>query len=237
MEDLAASDPVDQPFQVRDCTIITRMGGVDTAMNLRELRERVAAIPVECIFHHFHETLIRPTFDDPEFRNDFAVWASRHLRDRVLAERLGILNPYSFEDFEQLRATIIDIIDERLSEIPFIPWVPKGQEFHFMRAATVIFDTGVVLCTPGDLLEHIPKMSLSTIYYHFVEARRRTPNRSDDFTAWLQGLTESPLEIIQALERIDFYFLNLTELKAKLVKTAKNFNQEELQHGSIAESV
>jgi hypothetical protein len=213
------------------------MGGVDTAMNLRELRERIAVIPVECIFHHFYETLIRPTFDDPEFRNDFAIWASRHLRDRVLAERLGILNPYSFEDFEQLRATIIDIIDERLSEIPHIPWVPKGHEFHFMRAATVVFDTGVMLCTPEDLLEHIPKMSLSTIYYHFVEARRRTPVRSDDFTAWLDGLSEPPLELIQALEQIDFYFLNLRELKEKLVAITKDFNREEVQHGGVAERV
>ena len=81
------------PFKVQDCAIITRMGGVSSAVNLRELRERIAVCPNETLYHHFCETLVRPTFDDPEFRNDFAVWASRHLRDRVLAERLGIIKP------------------------------------------------------------------------------------------------------------------------------------------------
>jgi hypothetical protein len=211
----------DQPFKVRDCALITRMGGVDPAMNLRELRERVENCPVECIFHHFYETLIRPSFDDPEFRNDFAIWTSRELRDQALAERLGILNPYYFNDLEELRSKIVDVIDERLSEVSFIPWVPKGREFHFLRAVTVVFDTGVELHTPEELVGQIPKMSSSTIYYHFVEARRRTPDKSDDFTAWLNGLQDSPQDLIEAFNRIDFYFMTPAEMKNRLIAAAK----------------
>jgi hypothetical protein len=212
----------DQPFHVRDCALITRMGGVDPAMNLRELRERVANSPVECIFHHFYETLIRPSFDDPEFRNDFAIWTSRELRDQVLAERLGILNPYYFNDLEELRSKIVDVIDERLSEVSFIPWVPKGREFDFLRAVTVVFDTGIELKTPDELVGHIPKMSSSTIYYHFVEARRRTPNKCDDFTAWLQGLKNPPQNLIDSFNRIDFYFMTPAEMKNRLTAAAKD---------------
>jgi hypothetical protein len=83
------------------------MAGIDTALNLRELRERLKIAPVECLFHHFCETQIRPTFDDPEFRNDFAIWTARELHDRVLAERLGIINPYANGSFEDLRAMVI----------------------------------------------------------------------------------------------------------------------------------
>ncbi|MEW5995051.1 MAG: DUF5752 family protein, partial [Candidatus Zixiibacteriota bacterium] len=144
------TEKTNMPFQVKDCTLITRMGGVETAINLRELRERAAICPIECIFHHFCETLIRPTFDDPEFRNDFAVWSARQLRDRVLAERLGIINPYSLENFEQLREKVLEIMDDRLAELPHIPWVPKGRDFRFMRAVTVVFDTGVILTRPED---------------------------------------------------------------------------------------
>jgi len=164
---------------------------------------------------------VRPTFDDPEFRNDFAVWASRHLRDRVLAERLGIINPYIFGNIDSLREKVLDIIDERLSEVPYIPWVPKGEEFRFMRGVTIVFDTHVELKTAGDLVNHLPDMSLSAIYYHFVEARRRTPDGTDDFTTWLTDLEEKPEELLQAFAHIDFYFLNLSELKDALVKVAK----------------
>ncbi len=209
------------PFKVQDCAIITRMGGVSSAVNLRELRERIAVCPAETLYHHFCETLVRPTFDDPEFRNDFAVWASRHLRDRVLAERLGIINPYIFKNIDSLREKVLDILDERLSEVPYIPWVPKGEEFRFMRGVTIVFDTHATLETAEDLVNHLPDMSLSAIYYHFVEARRRTPDGTDDFTTWLADLEEKPEELLRAFAHIDFYFLSLSELKDALVKAAQ----------------
>jgi len=205
------------PFNIKDCTLITRMAGLSTAMNLRELRERIKICPVESIFHHFCETVIRPTFDDPEFRNDLAIWAARHIRDRILAERLGILNPYAMDDFEQLRLHVLDILDERLSELFYFPWAPRGEEFQFMQAATVVFETGIELKTPEDIIRRLPQMSLSSIYYHFVEARRRTENRTDDFSAWLVDFGEGVAPLLEALHGIDFYFLTLPELKQKLI--------------------
>ncbi len=215
------TEKINMPFEVKDCTLITRMGGVDTAVNLRELRERIAVCPEDCLFHHFSETLVRPSFDDPEFRNDFAVWSARFLRDRVLAERLGILNPYKFESFERLRETVVEIIDDRLSELPYIPSVPKGDDFVFMRAATVVFSSGIVLQNPAELAEVLPKMSWSSIYYHFIEARRRTANRVDDFTAWCQGFGKGCEELIETFKNIDFYYLTLPELKNSLINAVK----------------
>jgi hypothetical protein len=193
------------------------MAGVPTAMNLRELEERIAVCPEECLFHHFCETVIRPTFDDPEFHDDIALWARRNIRDRVLAERLGIINPYKVESFEQLRMTLIDIIEERLSEVSYIPWAPKGQDFQFMQAATVVFDTGIVLEQPEDLLARLPDFSLSSVYYHFVEARRRTDDRTDDFTVWLRNFGDEVAPLQRTLAGVDFYFMSLQELKKTLI--------------------
>ena len=218
------------PFSIKDCTLIPRMVGVGTAMNLRELQERVREAPVESLFHHFCETVIRPTFDDPEFRNDFAVWAARSIRDRVLAERLGILNPYVMNDFEELRWHTLDILEERLTEVPFIPWAPRGDEFRFMQAVTVIFDTGKILESPVDLIRELPHLSLGSIYYHFVEARRRTTERQDDFTAWLTDFGDETHELISALKNIDFYFLALSELKKVLVNVTRRVSLEAV-HG------
>ena len=211
-------------FSVKDCAIIRRMGGVDSAINLRELRERLLNCPIECLFYHYCETLITPTFDDPEFRNDFALWAANKLRDRMLAERLGIINPYSFNDIEKLREKTIEIIDDRLSELHYIPSVPPGDEFMFMRAATVVFDTGIELHKPEDLLQMLPKMSNSTIYYHFLEARRRTTDRVDDFTFWMQFLKKKPEKTIDALSKVDFYFLSIPELKKAIINSLKGLS-------------
>jgi len=213
-------------FTVRDCALITRMAGVDTAINLRELRERLLGAPVECLFHHFCETVIRPTFDDPEFRNDFAVWAARDLQDRVLAERLGIINPYDYTDLEELRQLAIEIIDDRLSEVPYIPWVKMGNDFRFMRAVTVVFDTGLTLDSPEDFVSALSEISLGSIYYHYVEARRRTDNHTDDFTAWLTEFGKTSEGLIEALAGIDFYFISLKDLRTQLVRATAPFRKE-----------
>jgi len=209
-------------FTVKDCTLITRMAGIGTAMNLRELQERVSIAPVECLFHHFCETVLRPTFDDPEYHNDFAVWAARVLRDRVLAERLAIINPYKEANFEELRRQLIDIFEERLAETPYIPWAPPGHYFQFMRAVTVIFDTGVELHSPQDFVQQVPHMSLSSIYYHFVEARRRRDDGLDDFSGWMNDLNGSAQQLVEALAGVDFYFFSLDELKHSLVEVVNS---------------
>ena len=220
------SETGNMPFEVKDCALIPRMAGLDTALNLRELRERLLVCPVECLFHHFCETVIRPTFDDPEFRSDLALWAARDLQDRVLAERLGIINPYKHSTLEELRSLVIDTIDDRLAEVPYVPWVKQGNDFRFMQAVTVVFDTGVTLKSPQDLVKAVPEMSLGSIYYHYVEARRRTERRCDDFTAWMIDSGESHDEFLDALSSIDFYFLSLHELKNHLTHVLRRFRLE-----------
>ena len=205
-------------FHVKDCALITRMAGISSVMNLRELRERLTVCPLESLYHHFCETQIRPSFDDPEFRNDLAIWAARHLGDRVLAERIGILNPYSFSSLEELRERLLEIVSERGSERPSEVWHPAGEEFRFMRAATVIFETGTRLHSLAELRQAMPALSQSSVYYHFVEARRRTENGMDDFSLWLDGLPEDTGAFVAGLAAIDFYFLNLRELKRELVR-------------------
>lgn len=212
-----------KPFEIKDCTLITRMGGVGSAFNIRELRERVVACPTESLFHHFCETAIRPSFDDPEFRNDFAVWSARYLGDRVLAEKLGVLNPYSFDDIESLRHAIIDTLDERLAELLSLKMVSRGEEFLFMRAVTVVFKTGRQLNFPHELAASIADLSAGSLYYHFIEARRRTPDRVDDFTAWLRDFGEESQPMIEALSEIDFYYLTLHQLRERIVLSFSKF--------------
>lgn len=216
------------PFRIKDCTLIVRMAGLREALNLRELEERINICPVECLFHHFCETVIRPTFDDPDYPNDFALWASHQLQDRVLAEQLANINPYKLGSLEELRKTVLDIIQERLSELDYIPWAPNGNGFHFMQAVTVVYDTGIVIDAVEDFYNQLPQMSLGSIYYHFVEARRRTEFGLDDFSMWLSDKDEDVEPLIKALSEIDFYFLSLSELRQTLIDTVSAFSSSEI---------
>ncbi|HEU5360902.1 MAG TPA: DUF5752 family protein [Candidatus Deferrimicrobiaceae bacterium] len=206
-----------KPFEVKDCALLSRMSGLSPAINLRELRERIAVCSENVLFHHFCEPLLRPTFDNPDYRNDFAVWVKLYLSDRVLAERLGILDPFSMSSLEELRLVTLDIIDERLSELTVIPSAAPGDDFFFLEATTIVFDTGERIRSPRELSVAIQRMTNGSIYYHFLEARRRTPLGKDDFTAWLKEEEKKNLRYISALESIDFFFHSLSHLKEELV--------------------
>ena len=62
-------------------------------------------------------------------------------------------------------------------------------------------------------------MTAGSVYFHFLEARRRPPFGKDDFTAWLlendDGEKNRPY--IDALARIDFYFHTLVHLRKVLI--------------------
>ncbi|RPJ12092.1 MAG: hypothetical protein EHM37_09810 [Deltaproteobacteria bacterium] len=154
-------------FEIKDCVLLSLMSGMPPAFNLRELRDRIAACSQDVLYHHFCETTLVASFDYPDYRNDFAVWASKRLGDKVLAERLGIIDPYSRSSLEDLRGEVLDIIDERLSEQTMVSWARMGHEFYFMKATTIIFDTGERIHQPEELLPAIRRMSNGSIYFYF----------------------------------------------------------------------
>ena len=202
-------------FNILDCALIVIATG-EKAQNLRELRDILRTIHPGCLYYHFWGGLLRPHFDYPEFQNDFAEWASNKLHDSKISEQLSIIDPNVFVDIEDLRQEVVEIIEERLSESEHVPWVKTGQDFHFIRSQIVIFNTGVCLRDPGELLEIIPNMSLGSIFYHFIDARRRTPENKNDFSIWLKSFGDKYEVLRDDLDKIDPYFTTLNELRQEI---------------------
>jgi hypothetical protein len=209
---------VRQELEIKDCALIVMAVNIPPVFDLRDLRERLEVCPLDSLYHHFCQTLLRPTFDDPEYHNDFAFWARHNLFDKTFAERLAILNPYDYENLEDLRLATLDIVEDRIGELPHISNVQTGSEFRFLQALTVRFETGVSVESPLDVRERLETMTHSSIWYHFIDARRRNPDRTDDFTRWFteQGFGELP--VIEAFSKIDFYFMSLREIQEELIR-------------------
>jgi len=204
-----------RPFEVKDCTLIAIATGVQ-AQNLRELREGIAKIHPGSIYYHFWGGLLHSRFEEPEFNNDFAAWVRHELHDPVLAERLAVVDPTDFPDIEALREELVEIIEERLYELEQPPWARPGEEFHFIRSQIVVFDTHRRLHHPEELAEALPELSVGSLFYHFVDARRRTPEGIDDFRAWLCGFAPKYDALCEEIAAIDPYFTTLAELREKL---------------------
>ena len=203
------------PFEIKDCALITLATGL-RARTLRELSDRIEHCPLASIEYHFYSSQLRPTFDDPEYHNDFALWARHALHDHRLAERLGVLDPLQYRDLEALRQHLLDVVQDRLSESESIIAAGPEHEFIFLRAQTVIFDTGHRATSVADLARLVPQLPTGSVYYHFVEARRRLPGGADDFSAWLVNSQDGCEPLCDLLRGVDYYFSSLTELRARL---------------------
>jgi len=204
-----------EPFAVKDCALITIATGERT-QNLQELRDRLTTTHQGCIYYHFWGGLLRASFDDPEYQNDFAAWAWRGLHDARLAERLALIDPSEYADLEGLRRELIDVIEERLEETEHIPWARHDRQFYFMRSQIIVFDTNIRIHNIEGLALYIQRFSRSSIFYHFIDARRRTTGRRDDFSEWLLGFGDEHAPMVQRLAAIDPYFSSLTELRDEI---------------------
>ncbi len=211
-----------RPFVLKDCALVAIATG-RKAQNLRELRDNLQDIHQGSIYYHFWGGLLRPRFDDPQFNNDFAIWSHYKLHDDVLAERLGVVDPTDFPDLESLRQEIIEVIEERLEEIEQPAWVPVDRQFHFLRSQVVVFDTGIQIHSPEHLTEVIREMPLGSVFYHFIDARRRSPQGMDDFRAWLTDLPDACDELCTSLAGVDPYFTTLSELRKQLSNAFETF--------------
>jgi hypothetical protein len=209
-------------FQVKDCALAS-IGTGKRATNLRELRDIIEIIDPGCLYYHFWGVLLRPRLENPEYLNDFAEWARHGLHDQSLAERLGVIDPTEFPDLEQLRHELLDVIEERLDETEMVPWAKRDQQFHFIRSQIVVFDTHRTIAKPEDLANAVPQMSVSSVFYHFIDARRRTEDSIDDFRAWLKLFGKQYGKLSVRLSHVDPYFATLHGLREQLATLFQEF--------------
>ncbi len=209
-------------FAIKDCALAIMATG-RRAQTLRELRDVLRDVHPGSIYHHFWGTLLRPEIVNREYNNDFATWCYFNLHDAPAAERLAVIDPADYSDMEQLRHELLDVIDERLDETELMLFTRADQQFHFSRSVIVVFDTHTALSDPRELVDAIPRMSVGSIFYHFVDARRREPIWKDDFQAWLMGFGSEYAELIESIAMVDPYFESLFVIRDRLSQTFRDY--------------
>jgi len=200
-----------EPFAVKDCSLVRNATG-RLCVNLRELLDAVRSVPDSVLEHHMMRCALEDHFELHEFPNDFARWCWTVLGDNVLGEQLALVDPYRQASTEELRAVLVNVLEERLWGVERVPWCRPGLELHLISSRLIAYDTGERVSTPASLLESIERMSTRSLFFHVHDARRRTAGQSDDFSSWLEMCGAEP-SLVTRLRAIDFYFLNLTQLR------------------------
>lgn len=222
--DPPANNAGTQRFFIKDCTLVALATGRKARL-LPEFRSELATISVASIYHHFWGGLLQPRFEEREYNNDFASWVRHGVHDAILAERLAALAPTTFAELEALRREVIELIDTRLDEAEYLYWTRASRAFDFIRSQIVVFNTDEELLQPSELADAMPGLSTSSIFYHFIDARRRTADGHDDFSGWLSSFGDRYLPLTDQLAGVDPYFGSLSELRSQLAAVFATYFQ------------
>jgi hypothetical protein len=209
-------------FFVRNCSL-ARIATGERACSLLELRDKLMTIDPNSIYYHFWGGRMNPQFIHTQNHNDFASWIYHRLNDHILAEKLSIIDPMEFNDLESLRQEVLETIERRLDNYEIIFYTKKEDQFHFVRSSIIVFDTILCILNPEDLPKIIPQLSPGNIFYHFIDARVRTSDKTDDFSVWLKMFGNKYTDLIETIQTIDPYFLSLTQLRDELTCVSRNY--------------
>jgi hypothetical protein len=69
----------------------------------------------------------------------------------------------------------------------------------------------------------LPTFSVGSVFYHFIDARRRSPEMMDDFRSWLRSYGDGYEDLCSQLATVDPYFGSLVELRTQLTNLVMTF--------------
>jgi hypothetical protein len=196
-------------FVFRDIASIPRSTG-QRAESLHQLRDLLAEVSDECIFHHTYRYFAKG--HTLEYTNDFAQWAGKSLEEGMLAEHLSLIDPYSFATVADLRGELLRVIDSYAATFPAPRMVMPGNEFYFMETVTFIFPARLRVQNLAEFLIALKYVDISSIYYHFYEARVRLGRQVDDFSKWVEEVLGAP-RLAANIRAIDLFMHNLEGIR------------------------
>lgn len=214
-----------QAFEFRQCIIMLKSARAK-ARNLRELRDLIAVVSDNAIAHHTYQYFLKGHIQ--EYTNDFAQWAYSNLEERSLGEHLSNIDPYAYENVNELRRDIIKTVDNYLEQFPEPRAVIPGDEFFFNEAIMLIFPAGIHAKNLAEFLMALKYIDPSSIYYHFYEARTRLGNSRNDFSEWLQVDLDKK-DLAETIRAIDPFMHTIERIREHIVLAVEAEVQKDMQ--------
>ncbi|MDI6776154.1 MAG: DUF5752 family protein [Syntrophales bacterium] len=217
-------EEISEPFEFKQCISILKSTG-KKAKNLRELRDAIATVSDECIFHHTYQYFLKGHI--LEYTSDFAHWAGESLEERALAEQLSNIDPYDFKDISDLRKELLGVIDDYLKRFPAPREAMPSNEFFFNETAILIFPVGIRAKNLAEFLMAIKYVDSGSIYYHFYEARIRLGGGIDDFSRWIEDAGKK--ELTERIKAIDPFMHNIEGIREHIVEAVEEEVRKDME--------
>jgi hypothetical protein len=188
------------------------------AQDVHRLLEVIEEVPADSIYYHTHSYYLRHPYTQELYPNDFASWVARHAQDRVLGERLGVVDPFDFDDIEALRAELVGIIGDHLDRASTPLSGRVAEPFEFIRSHVIEVDLYIEVATLQEFRDELSHVDIGAIYNHICEARMRKRRPSGDFADWLSSETGLSLsQLSTQVVNVGRLGLNLEGMRRRIV--------------------
>ncbi|HVP52747.1 MAG TPA: DUF5752 family protein [Terriglobales bacterium] len=204
------------PFHFNSAAHLIRIGR-EKASNLSELLSALKACPDESIFQHTFQTLREHHFIREGFSNDFAHWAFAACNEVGLAERLAGIDIREFMSIAALRQRLVDIVESYLQQNPRGRDRAAFEPFYFSASEVIVIPTPFVARDLAEFAEGIRHVSLTSIHFHFIDARLRLRLNSNDFSLWLEHELDLG-RLAERINRIDIYTSTLDDVRRAILR-------------------
>ena len=210
-----------EPFHFYTERRLVQLTGL-RARTLDELVHVLREVPGSSVFYHTHHRFLSHHFQKPVVYNDFAEWVGEALREAALSERLAAIDLRRFTSVRQIRETLVSSIEHQIACNGGRPReCADGEEFHFCKSRSFILSTGLIAAGVAEFFDQLPHVSNVSLYFHFLEARLRIENPTNDFSLWLSGRGRD--DLARAIESLDPYALTLDELKDEMIGIGRRY--------------
>lgn len=205
------------PFRFVSCMELREVLG-KRAMDEHRLLELIEEVPADSIYYHTHSYFLRHAYTQQLYSNDFATWVVLYAQDRLLGERLGVLDPFDFSDIEQLRDEILRIMSEHLNHST-VPRCVVSEPFEFIRSHIIEIPLGLEARTLCEFHDALANVEVGAVYNHVCEARMRKRQLSVDFARWFSSEEGLGLqELARNVEQVGRLGLSLEGMRKKILR-------------------
>jgi len=204
------------PFYFQSAAHLIRIGR-EKASNLGELLEALKVCPDESIFQHTFQTLREHHFIREGFSNDFAHWAFAACNEVGLAERLAGIDVREFMSIAALRQRLVDIVESYLQQNPRARDRAALEPFYFSASEVIVIPTPFVARDLAEFSDGVRHVSLTSIHFHFIDARLRLKLDTNDFSLWLEHELDLG-RLADRINRIDIYTSTLHDVRRAILR-------------------
>lgn len=207
-----------EPFIFSLRTHLSELTGLRAA-NLSQLLGLIKTVPDACIYHHTHRFIQQHPNISTELQNEFAYWVKEALGDGELEEKLASIDIAQFSSIAQLRAELVNIIEEHLTNDPFakLRFASYGAEFHFIKSISFVLATNYRACDLREFIDILARINVDSLYFHIFEARLRWGKNTNDFSNWIET-SVGDKELADSISNLDTYSYNIEDLRRAIIK-------------------